>query len=194
VYHWTPADGVASILRDGVLSRSTLEYRRIHFHGHKFGSEEKEAFLRNFVAVSFKSKLLMMDDWRHEQPVVLAIDTDILATGGTLFVPGNTADRTASLDEIRNSRGQAALTELLGRRGLVGQCEAWVPWHIPSEVIRSVHVPNETLAASVLSQISQGSAGNRQIPVLVAQNMFQTPESAEVHRRVWDSDAEDLPF
>ena len=196
VYHWTPADGLASILRDGILSRSTLEYRRIQHQPHNYGSAEKEAFLRNFVALSFKPKPLMMDEWRHQDPVVIAIDTDILATEGTLFVAGNTADRRVSLDQLRTSRGQGALGELLGHRGLAGQSEAWVPWRVPSESIRSLHVPNEAIEATVRSQISGGSSGTLQTPVVVAHDMFLSPGFAEIYRRLRDADAdvEDLPF
>jgi hypothetical protein len=194
VYHWTPADSLFSILRDGILSRSTLEYRRIQHQPHNYGSAEKEAFLRNFVALSFKPKRLMMDEWRLQQPVVIAIDTDILATEGTLFVPGNTADGKASLAQFRTSKGQAALRELLGHRGLAVQSEAWVPWLVPRESIRSVHVPNEALATIVLAQISQGSSSYPQTPVFVAHDMFPSPGFAELHRRLRDADVEDLPF
>lgn len=194
VYHWTPASSLASILRGGILSRSTLEYRRIQHQPHNYGSAEKEAFLRNFVALSFKTKPLMMDEWRHQQPVVLGIDTDILATEGTLFVAGNTADHTVSLEQIRTSSGPDALRELPGHYGLPGQSEAWVPWLVPTDSIRSANVPTEALAATVLGQLRQGSSARPEIPIFVTPNMFLSPEAGEMYRSLRNPNVEDLPF
>jgi ssDNA thymidine ADP-ribosyltransferase DarT-like protein len=175
-YHWTPLRGIASILRHGILSRSLLHSHHVEFVPHVLGDAAKRVLLSEFVALSLRTKPLMMEKWSRS-PIVLSVDSEVLTATGTLFVPGNSASPSFPAQELMSYTGLGSLAALYEPTGsIVGQAEVWVPTRVPSSAIREVHVRDVELAALVETAVQQHVPASLAIPVIVSPNMFLVPD------------------
>lgn len=175
VFHWSPARSVASIIQNGILSRSELARRGIrNWVPHGYGSPEKERALAGRVGVAFRVKPLMMREW-STTPVVFELNPEILAGDGTLFVPGNSAASRFATTELSSLRGAAALENLFVRDRVLadGQAEAWIKVRVPCVAIRAIHVATPDLARRLEARLPDWVGETHVAPtVVVSTTMF----------------------
>lgn len=156
LFHWSPARAIESILTHGILSPAELSRRGIDYVAHGYGSREKEAFLRNYVALSLRSKDRMMADWSTE-PIVWGIDPEVLTCPGVLSLPDNSAKSDFAVEKVIGSVGAASYEAAVDAyRSRAGQVEFFVPARIPRMAIRRVFVPS----AEIEGRVSAAASGS----------------------------------
>jgi hypothetical protein len=178
LFHWTPARAVETILAHGVLSRYELRNAGISVVSHGYGSQEKEAALARYVALTFRPKAMMMKAWSRS-PVVLEIDPAVALGTGTLFVPGNSASAAFATHDLVALQGASAFERVWpdGQRDPASQAEVWVRARLPRQAIRRTFVETTSLADRLRARLQVAKPGFTP-PIEVRPDLFATPQTA----------------